>query len=264
MSLFRHGWRSTIGAIFLVVEAFRIVSELGIIKAASGALNLWQIYEFSRDHLWNSIRVTSMLDVMNHPAVHALLIASGVGLIIWDNRRTKPSAQSRLLMNDDKLFPPALTQGPASLLFGLYVADIGINLNAVETDHHGELSIRLFNGTGRTLDFISLSGPITFKVPNLISGDPQMKGELPEPTTSSTTVRSAAPYTEWNLVLDQRFPSKEAKKIPVILRAHQLQFDLTLLNIQIAEHDDPKKVDRLDLWKGIRYERGGSGSKSRV
>src|SRR5437868_4385350 len=89
MSSFKHGWRSTIGTVFLAVEAIRIVSELGIIKAISGALNLWQIYEFIRDHLWSAVRVGAVLEFMSHPLVHALLIASGVGLIIWDNRRSK-------------------------------------------------------------------------------------------------------------------------------------------------------------------------------
>jgi hypothetical protein len=191
------------------------------------------------------------------------LLIVGSALIAWDYFRHRNPAPPGLA-TDDKIYPPTITQGPPPLLFGLYVADIEIGLKTAQSDHHGEIRIRLFNGTGRALDLVGLSGRITFKAPNLVSADPQMKGELPEPTISSKTVRSIAPQNEWALVLDQRFPSKEADKIPVILRAHPLQFDFTLLNIQIAERDDPKKVEQLALWKGIKYERGGSGSKSRV
>jgi hypothetical protein len=90
MHWFRRGVGTTIGTILLVVETIRILSELGFIKAASGALNIWNIYEFLRDHVWNAGWAGTMLDVLSHPLVHVLLLGSGVALIIWDNRRSKP------------------------------------------------------------------------------------------------------------------------------------------------------------------------------
>ncbi|MGY2806073.1 hypothetical protein [Bradyrhizobium sp. USDA 4506] len=197
------------------------------------------------------------------------LMIAGAILIAWDYYRHRtvappPPHTSEPPPSDDKIFAPTITQGPAPLLFGLYVADIGIGLKNVQSDHHGEIRIRLFNGTGHTFDIVSLTGSITFKAGNVVSSDPQMKGELPTPIISSKTPKSAAPQTEWSIVLDQRFPSKEADKIPAILRAHPLHFDLSLLDIQISRRGDLNKVDRLQLWDGIKYERGGSGTKSRV
>lgn len=198
------------------------------------------------------------------------LLIVGTALIAWDyfrHRNAAPALPTPLQVrpaNGDEIYSPTITRGPPPLLFGLYVADIGIDLSAVQTDHHGQISIRLFNGTGRTFDLAGLSGRITFRAGNLITGDPLMRGELPEPTIPSNTVKSVAPQTEWNLTLDQRFPSKEAPKVQDILRAHPLHFDLTNLDIQIAWRDDPTKVERLKLWDGISYTRASQGAKSRI
>lgn len=215
---------------------------------------------------WAALPIGFMLSFL---VLSLCIFLAGLGRYFWRFSSATTEAKNALpvrigLVDEDRIYPPTITQGPAPLLFGLYVADISIGLKTVQTDHHGEIRIRLFNGTRRTFDIVSLTGWITFKAGNLISGDPQMKGELPPPTISSKTVKSAAPKTEWDLVIDQRFPSKEADKIPTILRSYPLHFDLALLDIQISEHEDPKKVERLILWAGVKYERGGSGTKSRI
>jgi hypothetical protein len=87
MSWFKRGWRSAVGVAVLGIETVRIISELGIIKATSGALGIWQIYEFARDHFWAAAE--PMLNFINQPLVHFFLIAAGIGFIVWDNRREK-------------------------------------------------------------------------------------------------------------------------------------------------------------------------------
>jgi hypothetical protein len=93
MHSFKRGIGTIIGAVLLVIETVRILSELGVVRAASGALNLWNVYEFMRDHVWKSPWLATVLDVFSHPLMHVFLLASGVGLIIWDNRRTKPQTE---------------------------------------------------------------------------------------------------------------------------------------------------------------------------
>jgi hypothetical protein len=198
------------------------------------------------------------------------LLIIGTALILWDYSRHRnvagPSVAPLKLVPDDEIYSPKVTRGPAPLLAGLYLADIDVSLKAVQSDHHGEINIRLFNGSTerRTFDLVGVSGHITFKAGNLISSDPKMNGELPQPTISPATVRSGSPQTEWSLILDQRFPSKEAPKVADILRAHPLVFDFTNLDIQIAWRDDPTKVERLTLWGGISYNRASQGAKSRI
>lgn len=200
------------------------------------------------------------------------IFLAGLGRYFWKGSTSAPTTPASLesqpirigLVDEDQIYPPTIAQGPPPPLFGLYLADIHISLGAVQTDHHGEISIRLFNGTDRTFDLVGVFGRITFKAANLISSDPKMKGELPEPTIPSTTVKSVGPMTEWHLRFDQRFPSKEAEKIPEILRGHPLQFDFTDINIQIADHKNPNNPETLKLWDGISYTRAGQGAKSRI
>lgn len=261
MGWFKRHWRFWIGLLVSLQPLWRAVKWL---VERGGDID-FLVSRWS-DPGWVGALITFILSPP--PWMMIPLMIAGACFIGWDYVRQRKPPPSKSMPppspGGDIIYSPTITRGPSALLFGLYVADISIGLKAVQSDHHGEIKIRLFNGTGRTLDLATLSGWLTFKAGNLVTSDPQMAGELPQPTISSKTSRTAAPQTEWNLIIDQRFPSKEADKIPAILRGHPLNFDLTLLDIQIADHADPKKVERLELWKGIKYERGGSGAKSRI
>ena len=126
--------------------------------------------------------------------------------------RQQTNAASVAPATNDNFYPPTITQEPAPLQAGLYLADIGLALGTIQNDKHCEINIRLFNGTGRTMDLVSVSGQVRFKAGNLITGDPKMSGVLPEPSIAPNTRRSAAPLTEWILILNQRVPSQETTK----------------------------------------------------
>jgi hypothetical protein len=175
----------------------------------------------------------------------------------WDYVRHRRSQKPTSDGIADIFYPSTITLGAApSLQTGLYLADISFNLNTIEKDRHTEIPICLFNGTNRTIDFVGLSGRVTFRAGDVITADSQMKGELPEPSVSPSIVRSVAPLTEWILAFSQHVPSQEANKIPAILRAHPLHFELSQLDIQIAAHNEPTKTERLKMWTSVTYKRG--------
>ena len=150
---------------------------------------------------------------------------------------------------------PTLTQLPPALATGLYVSDIRFNVDDLEKNRRGELTMRVFNGTGRTVEFSSLSGRMTFTAPN--SADPQRKGTLPSPALRYDVAKVADPFQEWLLILEQHVPSQEADKLIAMLQDDvPIHFGLENLNISVFAQNDPKKVERLQLWYGVAIHRG--------
>jgi hypothetical protein len=157
--------------------------------------------------------------------------------------------------NDAMLGSPTLTQLPPALATGLYVSDIRFNVDDLEKNRRGELTMRVFNGTGRTVEFSSLSGRMTFTAPN--SADPQRKGTLPSPALRYDVAKVADPFQEWLLILEQHVPSQEADKLIAMLQDDvPIHFGLENLNISVFAQNDPKKVERLPLWYGVAIHRG--------
>src|SRR5258708_1483427 len=83
-------------------------------------------------------------------------------------------APSPSLVDADKFGSPTVTQSPPTLAAGLYVSDIRFTVDDLEKNRRGEMTMRVFNGTGRAVEFSSLSGRITFSAPN--STNPEQKG----------------------------------------------------------------------------------------
>jgi hypothetical protein len=89
-------------------------------------------------------------------------------------------------------------QTPPTLAAGLYVADIRFNLGTLKNDRHSELTMCVFNGTGRVIEFVKLSGRIKFSTPN--NTDPNRMGELPEPSLRPDMARSVGQLQEWFVI----------------------------------------------------------------
>jgi hypothetical protein len=123
-------------------------------------------------------------------------------------------------------------------------------------DRHSEISMRVFNATGRVIEFSGLiSGRIKFSTPN--NADPSCMGDLPTPAMRPDTERTAAPLKEWLLVLTQRVPAVEADKLIAMLETDTpIHFDLTELTIGVFAQDDRNNVERLPIWSGMSYSRG--------
>src|SRR5262249_34240369 len=154
----------------------------------------------------------------------------------------------------DKVYSPTITQSPPPLHAGLYVAEVRFTFDTLKDDRHSELTMRIFNGTGRIIDLMNLSGQIKFNAPN--NKDPSQMGELPTPALRSDTKKSVFQLQEWFLILSQRVPAPEADKILAVIKTNtSILFDLTGLNIQIAAHDKPNDTERLPLWSGVSYSR---------
>lgn len=147
----------------------------------------------------------------------------------------------------------SVAQSP-TLQAGLYVSDIRFNFTSLN-ERHGEWSMRVFNGTGRAVEFSGLSGRVKFRAPN--NANPSHTGELPEPSARADVAQTIAPFKEWFLILSQHVPTTEADKLSAMLAADTpIHFDLSGLTIKVCAQDDHKKIERLPIWGGVSYSRG--------
>jgi hypothetical protein len=125
----------------------------------------------------------------------------------------------------------------------------------LEKNRRGELTMRIFNGTGRVVEFANMSGQIKFNAPN--NADPARKGALPTPTLRHDVLKHCYPFQEWFLILEQRVPAQEADKLLAMLRDNvPIHFELAGLNISISPQNDPGKMERMPLWFGMSYAKG--------
>ena len=172
--------------------------------------------------------------------------------VIWHFMRTKLLAQFAFQWPIRKRVSPAAQ--PPTLLAGLYVSDIRLTFASL-SERHSEISMRVFNGTGRVLEFSGLSGRIKFNAPN--NSDPSRMGELPTPSTRAEMAQTVGPFKEWLVILSQRVPAAEADKLLAMLAAEiPIHFDLSGLTIEVCAQDDQQKVERLPIWGGVSYSHG--------
>jgi hypothetical protein len=66
----------------------------------------------------------------------------------------------------DVFYSPIVATTLPKIETGLNVADIRLTFGDLEKDRHSELTIRVFNGTGRVIELGNLSGHIKFNAPN--------------------------------------------------------------------------------------------------
>jgi hypothetical protein len=142
-----------------------------------------------------------------------------------------------------------------TLAAGLYVSDIRFTFADLEKDRHSEISMRVFNGTGNTVEFSSISGRIKFSAST--SADQSRSGDLPTPSPRPDMATLATPFQEWLLILTQRVPAAEADKLLAMLEAHiPIHFNLSELTIEVSAQDDRQNVARLPIWAGVSYNLG--------
>ena len=152
-------------------------------------------------------------------------------------------------------YPPKVTISPPSLSRSLYVGEIRFTLSELEKDRHSELTMRVFNGSGRVVEIGKVSGHIKFNAPN--TTDPTRTGELPPPALRHDTAKTAIQLEEWFLIFSQRVPANEADKILMMLKTEiPILFDLSGLTIEVFPQENPAKIERLPIWSGVSYSRG--------
>jgi hypothetical protein len=143
---------------------------------------------------------------------------------------------------------------PPALQVGLYVSDIRLTF-ANLAERHSEISMRVFNGTGRVVEFCRLSGHIKFTSPN--NTDPSRKGDLPSPSMRADMAQTVGPFKEGLVILSQRVPPPEADKLLAMLATGvPIHFDLSSLTIEVCAQDEPQNVQRLPIWGGVSYSHG--------
>jgi hypothetical protein len=165
----------------------------------------------------------------------------GTGVLRWRGG-TAPTTEPKT--------PPK----PSPLEGGLYVADMRLTFHTL-SDRHCEITMRVFNGTGRTVEFFGLSGHIKFNAPN--NTDSSRMGDLPTPSTRADMAKTIAPFQEWLLILEQRIPAPEADKLLAMLAENiPIHFDLHELTIEVRAQDDQQQSVHLPIWGGVSYSHG--------
>jgi len=172
-------------------------------------------------------------------------------IVLPDDARLKPG----LFIDRERFYSPAAVSGWPQLERSLYVGDIRFTIDNIKKDHHTELSMRVFNGSGCVVEIGSVSGQIKFNAPN--GADPNRKGDLPTPALRSDVKRTIVQLEERLLIFNQHVPESEANKLATMLKAKiPIHFDLRGLKIEVFPDEERAKVERLRLWDGVTSERG--------
>ncbi len=176
-----------------------------------------------------------------------ILVVVGVAILGYSIKRARDHSV-------DTIYPPTVTASSPTLQAGLYVSDIRLTFASL-AERHSEISMRVFNGTGRVVEFSGLSGHIKFTSPN--SADPLRSGDLPTPSMRADMAQTVGPFKEWLVILSQRVPAAEADKLLAMLAADvPILFDLHGLTIKVCAHDNLQNVERLPIWGGVSYSHG--------
>ena len=177
------------------------------------------------------------------------------GLAVQAFRR--PENQKRpdggLGQGDVKIGTPTLTQHPPALTASLYVGEIRFTFADLAKDRHSEISMRVFNGSGRVVQLSQVSGCIKFHETN---NDPKYLGKLPEPTIRNDTARTVTQLNEWFLIFAQKVPAEQADTLlKMIADDVKILFDLSELKIKVCATDTPQKLEDFPMWGGVSYDR---------
>jgi len=141
---------------------------------------------------------------------------------------------------------------PLELAKRLYVSDIRFTFASL-AERRSEFSMRVFNGTGRLIRFVGLSGHVSFNSPN--NTNASRKGDLPAPSARADMASTVGPFQEWLIVFEQHIPSTEAEKLLKMLSDDvRILFDLHDLKIDVCADDDHQHLLRLPIWGGVSYD----------
>lgn len=205
-------------------------------------------FRFTGKNTGNSRRVTTDDKVVGQTLTLPLMLRPDLG-IDYELSKTGSRPSYELTDAGNIFHPPTVTQTQPKLESGLYVGEIRFSIGEIKNDRHTEITMRVFNGTGRIVEFVKISGRITFKAPN--SADPALMGELPTPAARPDMNPSVHHLTEWLLIFTQRVPATEADKIVTMLeRDIPIHLDLSGLEIEVKSGEDRGK---LPLWGGVSY-----------
>lgn len=196
------------------------------------------------------------------PAALATVLTSFLIWLSWPSapQVTQPHNQTSEPSDADRGQPQTRSIEPSSpritisLRKGLYVGEIRIGLDHLADDRHSEITLRVFNGTGRTVMLHGLCGKISFATPN--NQDPRFCGELPEPAVRNDTSRLAEPLEEWFLILEQKVPAKEADKLLAMINDNmKILFSFAQFDIEVCDATKVDHIEKLDMGGGVSYDR---------
>jgi hypothetical protein len=145
-----------------------------------------------------------------------------------------------------------------SISAGIYVAEMLMSLDKLQSDRYSEIIIRLFNGTGQIIAIEALgglTGEIRFQAAN------GTNRTLPSPTINPSTNKLLFPFKESFIFLSQRVPPDDADEILRTIDEGKrvlLYFDKLTIEVRYEKQTTLEKLKLLDgitIMRGINYGR---------
>ncbi|WP_271612420.1 hypothetical protein, partial [Bradyrhizobium sp. CCBAU 21362] len=187
-------------------------------------------------------------------ALSVCVFLVGLGRHFWSSSQ-RHSAEPAANPNGgtDAFGGITLTQSPPSLENSVHVSNMRMTIDTIAVDRASELSMSVFNGSGRVIEFGRATGRITYRVKN---GDQfTSEGALPTPSVDPNSARTAVQNEECYLILRQPVPQEIAAALRVRAET-MIYFDLTELQVEVCPKADPEAKEKLKLWDGITVSRG--------
>ncbi len=246
MSFLKKHWRtiaSVVIGLFVAYVLIPVIGEWFITLAREKGLYASPSEQMGKVTSWFH-PLANMADLPSVRLGTTLLVGIMIG--VW--------LDTFVRRRERRIGEPMQNVAAPTLTVGLYVSDIRFNFTNLN-ERHGEWSMRVFNGTGRAVEFSGLTGRIKFNAPN--NTDPSCKGELPEPSARADMAQTVGPFKEWLIILSQRVPAADADKLSTMLAADtRILFNLDDLTIKVCAQDARQKIERLPIWGGVSYNRG--------
>lgn len=187
-------------------------------------------------------------------ALSVCIFLAGFGRFLWSGSPPTVAAY-RSKSEADAFYAHTLTQSPPSLESSIHVSDMRMTMDTIASDRTSELSMWVFNGSGRVIEFGRATGQISYRVKN---GDHfTSEGTLPTPSVHPNSAQTALQNQECIFILKQPVPQDDAAALKV-KNATTIHFDLTKLHTEVYTKANPEKKERLMLWDGITAGRGYS------
>jgi hypothetical protein len=193
-----------------------------------------------------------------HSLIQYLLLAVGVSLLVprgwWASAWT---AVTRRRAAKEQPEGDASASGPIAAAppipppiwnaRGLYVGDITASTDKLTSDLFVEITVKVFNGTGSSLETLRIEGAATF-------------ASVVLPAAQATPFPGAPQYfgnfAEFYIIIRQPFRREQAEQLDEMIKSGvSPQLHLGSLNVIMAPRDHPQR-ERLRLWDGIVFNSG--------
>ncbi|MFO1080354.1 MAG: hypothetical protein U1E23_07000 [Reyranellaceae bacterium] len=147
---------------------------------------------------------------------------------------------------------------------GLYVGEMHFNADKLVADHYLEIGIRVFNGTGTTINVDAVGGGVSFgRIGQPVIATQKMP--TPRLMVERSGTKGIQHNTEFMVCLEQRLPNEFLKIFPGAIGEPDVYLDFDSLWVTAKPETGTDFVTRLPVWNGVRMSRvSGNVKISRI